>query len=105
MEWCFSGGRRGVHRGAEFGELFRTRSRAIGVGFAVALASAVFGGTAPYLNEWLTSIGRPEAFIWYLVGLAVCTAVTAFFSPETRGTQLGEVTAREHQPAAERESA
>ncbi|WFR73366.1 MFS transporter [Prescottella defluvii] len=42
---------------AWFAELFATKSRAAGIGIAVSLAAAIFGGTAPYLNSWLTSRG------------------------------------------------
>lgn len=76
---------------AWFAELFSTGNRAVGVGFAVSVAAAVFGGTAPYLNSWLTSHGMPEVFIWYTIALALVAAVVAYFTPETKGSDLSGV--------------
>lgn len=75
---------------AWFSELFSTKSRAAGTGIAVALAGAIFGGTAPYLNSWLTSRGTPDIFTWYVVALALATAVAAYFTHETKGIDLGD---------------
>lgn len=74
---------------AWFAELFATKSRAAGTGIAVSLAAAIFGGTAPYLNSWLTSRGTPDLFTWYVVALALSVAIAAFFTRETKGTTLG----------------
>lgn len=76
---------------AWFAELFSTGNRAVGVGFAVSVAAAVFGGTAPYLNSWLTSHDMPEVFIWYTIALALIAAVVAYFTPETKGSDLSGV--------------
>lgn len=73
---------------AWFAELFATKSRAAGTGIAVSIASAIFGGTAPYLNSWLTSRGAADLFTWYVVALALATAVTAYFTHETKGIDL-----------------
>ncbi|MGW9426180.1 MFS transporter, partial [Streptomyces koyangensis] len=73
---------------AWFAELFATKSRATGTGIAVSLAAAVFGGTAPYLNTWLTSRDSADLFTWYVVALALCVAVAAYFTRETKGTAL-----------------
>jgi len=75
---------------AWFAELFSTKSRAAGTGIAVSLAAAIFGGTAPYLNSWLTSRGTPDLFTWYVVVLALAVAVAAFFTRETRGAVLSD---------------
>ena len=73
---------------AWFAELFSTKSRAAGTGIAVSLAAAIFGGTAPYLNSWLTSRGTPDLFTWYVIVLALAVAVAAYFTRETRGIAL-----------------
>lgn len=71
-------------------EQLPTRQRALGVGFVTSLSAAVFGGTAPYLNTWLTSLGKPEVFQIYLMVLGAVTLVTTFFIRETRGVRLEE---------------
>ncbi|MDH6677098.1 MHS family alpha-ketoglutarate permease-like MFS transporter [Rhodococcus sp. LBL1] len=73
---------------AWFAELFATKSRAAGTGIAVSLAAAIFGGTAPYLNSWLTSRGTPDLFTWYVIVLALAVAVAAFLTRETKGAVL-----------------
>lgn len=73
---------------AWFSELFTTKSRAAGVGIAVSIAAAIFGGTAPYLNSWLTSRGTPEMFTWYVIALALCVVIATYFTPETKGKSL-----------------
>lgn len=74
---------------AWFAELFSTRSRATGVGMAASIAAAVFGGTAPYLNAWLTDRGLADVFSAYVVVLALVGIAVAVRTPETRGTDLG----------------
>ncbi|MCK0091573.1 MFS transporter [Rhodococcus sp. F64268] len=73
---------------AWFAELFSTKSRAAGTGIAVSLAAAIFGGTAPYLNSWLTSRGTPDLFTWYVIVLALAVAAAAYFTQETKGIAL-----------------
>lgn len=77
---------------AWFAELFATKSRAAGTGIAVSLAAAIFGGTAPYLNSWLTSRGQSELFTWYVVVLALSVAVAALLTRETKGMALATPT-------------
>ena len=77
---------------AWFAELFSTKSRAAGTGIAVSLAAAIFGGTAPYLNSWLTSRGTPDLFTWYVIVLALAVAAAAYFTQETKGLALTAVT-------------
>ncbi|MEW2357839.1 MFS transporter [Spirillospora sp. NPDC029432] len=74
---------------AWFAELFSTRARATGVGLAASVSAAVFGGTAPYLNAWLTDKGLAHVFTWYVIVLAVLSAVVAYRTPETRHAELG----------------
>jgi MFS transporter, MHS family, alpha-ketoglutarate permease len=40
-------------------EQFSTANRTLGVGSLSSTAAVFFGGPAPYLNSWLTSIGYP----------------------------------------------
>jgi MFS transporter, MHS family, alpha-ketoglutarate permease len=75
---------------AWFAELFSTRSRATGVGLAVSVSAALFGGTAPYLNSWLTSRGTPEYFTAYTIVLALACVAAAMLTPETKGADLRE---------------
>ncbi|MGF7121507.1 hypothetical protein [Rhodococcus sp. BE178] len=79
-------------------ELFATKSRAAGIGIAVSLAAAIFGGTAPYLNSWLTSRGIPDLFTWHVVTLALCVALAAFFTRETKGVLLTAIESPEQVP-------
>lgn len=76
--------------GAIFAELVPTRLRAtlIGIGIGYATSAAIFGGTAPYLNTWLSSQGRHLLFVGYLMLLCLITTVTVWRMPETRGSQL-----------------
>ncbi|OUS92844.1 MFS transporter [Rhodococcus sp. NCIMB 12038] len=69
-------------------EQFPTRSRALGVGVVSSFCAAVFGGTAPYLNAWSSSIGASWIFQAYIVILALVTAVAGIVMRETRGADL-----------------
>ncbi|MBG6093017.1 MFS transporter [Actinomadura viridis] len=83
---------------AWFAELFSTRSRATGVGMAASVSAAVFGGTAPYLNAWLTGKGLAHVFTWYVVVLALLGIAVATRTPETRGMELDRGEAPEGEP-------
>ncbi|WP_020500485.1 MFS transporter [Sciscionella marina] len=74
---------------ALFAELFSTRARAAGVGLAVSISAAIFGGTAPYLDSWLTARGFPEVFTGYAVVLALIGILALVRMPETKGIDLG----------------
>jgi MHS family alpha-ketoglutarate permease-like MFS transporter len=67
-------------RGAE---LVPGRVRAAGIGFPYSLTVAVFGGTAPYLDTWLASIGHAGLFPWYVAVLALFGFVVYLRLPET----------------------
>lgn len=73
---------------AVYAELFPTRIRATGMAIPYSLAVAVFGGTAPYLQNWLASLDRMDIFSGYLALLNLLTVVTILFMPETRGRPL-----------------
>lgn len=69
-------------------ELFPTRVRASGVGLPYAIASAVFGGTAPLIATSLISSGYVMGPAFYVMLLAaICTAVYLTM-PETSGKSL-----------------
>ncbi|MGO4103499.1 MFS transporter [Leifsonia sp. YAF41] len=77
---------------ALYAELFPTRIRTVGTAIPYALCVAIFGGTAPYLQAWLSSIGVSVLFSVYAVLLLlVSTAVIAFTLKETKGKDLTEV--------------
>jgi MHS family dicarboxylic acid transporter PcaT-like MFS transporter len=50
-------------------ELFPPHVRALGVGFAYALANALFGGTAEYAALWAKTLGHEAAFYWYVTAM------------------------------------
>jgi MFS transporter, MHS family, alpha-ketoglutarate permease len=74
-------------------ELFPTRLRTAGVAVPMALAIAVFGGTTPYLQTWLSTTVAPAAFVGYVVVLLLVSVVTVLTLPETRGRTLDDHTA------------
>ncbi|TPQ37981.1 MFS transporter [Cupriavidus pinatubonensis] len=69
-------------------ELVPARVRGVGVGILTSLAIGLFGGTAPYLNTWLRSIGADWAFQAYIIVLAIITVVAAYRMKETAGMDL-----------------
>lgn len=75
---------------AVFAELFPTSIRTIGVGVPYSICVALFGGTAPYLNSWLTTNVGSSAFPIYTVVLLLISFLVAFTIPETKGKVLTE---------------
>jgi MFS transporter, MHS family, alpha-ketoglutarate permease len=73
---------------AALAELFPTHLRASGFAVPYSLAVALTGGTAPYLQAWLSSRGLGDVFLGYSVVLLVLVAVVAATMPETRGRNL-----------------
>jgi MHS family alpha-ketoglutarate permease-like MFS transporter len=73
---------------AVYAELFPTRIRATGTALPYSFAVALFGGTAPYLQNWLASLDRMDIFSGYLALLNLLTVVTILFMSETRGRPL-----------------
>ena len=69
-------------------EQVATGSRAVSVGVASSLGAALFGGTAPYLNAYLGSIGLQWWFTAYTVGLNVIAVILILTMRETRGLDL-----------------
>ncbi len=76
---------------AVYAELFPTSIRTVGVGVPYSICVAVFGGTAPYLQQWLgTTLQLPILFNVYAVALLLVSAAFVFTIPETRGKDLAE---------------
>jgi MHS family alpha-ketoglutarate permease-like MFS transporter len=50
-------------------EMFPPEIRALGVGFAYAVANAIFGGTAEYVALGLKSLGHETSFFWYVTAM------------------------------------
>ncbi|MDQ0986283.1 MFS transporter [Streptomyces sp. V2I9] len=73
-------------------QMFPTAVRSTGVGLPYALTVALFGGTAPYLNEYLAGRGHAAWYPWYVVLLSA--ASTVFFL-RFRGTADADLTAVE----------
>jgi MFS transporter, MHS family, alpha-ketoglutarate permease len=73
---------------AALAELFPTRLRASGFAVPYSLAVALTGGTAPYLQAWLSSRGLGDVFLGYSAALLVLVAAVAAFMPETKGKRL-----------------
>jgi len=74
---------------AVYAELFPTSIRTVGVGVPYSICVAVFGGTAPYLQQWLgTTIQMPQLFNVYAVVLLAVSVAFIFTIPETKGKDL-----------------
>ncbi|MFE4228058.1 MFS transporter [Arthrobacter sp. NPDC056886] len=74
---------------AVYAELFPTSIRTVGVGVPYSICVALFGGTAPYLQQWLgTTVQMPQLFNVYAVLLLAISAVFVFTIPETKGKDL-----------------
>ncbi|MGQ4270263.1 MFS transporter [Nocardiopsis changdeensis] len=69
-------------------ESFPTRVRTQGIGFAYSLSVAVFGGTAPYLNQLFGNLGAGWVFGVYIMALCALTGLSCLFIRETRGMEL-----------------
>lgn len=73
---------------ATMSENFPTRVRSQAIGFAYSISVAVFGGSAPYLNQLLTSLGASWMSSIYIIVLCGCTGVACYLMPETKGIDL-----------------
>ncbi len=74
--------------GAVFAELVPTRLRATIIGIGYATSGAIFGGTAPYLNTWLSSIGQHHLFVGYMILLCLISVMVIIKMPETARSEL-----------------
>lgn len=68
-------------------EVFPTNIRATGVSGPLSLATAIFGGTAPYVNTYLSQTGHHQWFLYYLMAVAGITLLTGLL-PETKYLEL-----------------
>jgi MFS transporter, MHS family, dicarboxylic acid transporter PcaT len=62
-------------------EMFPPEVRALGVGFAYAIANAIFGGTAEYVALGLKSVGHEGAFYWYVTAMMVVAFLVSLRIP------------------------
>jgi MHS family alpha-ketoglutarate permease-like MFS transporter len=69
-------------------EIFPTRVRTQAIGFAYSISVAVFGGSAPYLNQLLINLGIGWASSLYIMVLCGFTAIAVWMMPETKGIDL-----------------
>ncbi|MGP9587699.1 MFS transporter, partial [Micrococcaceae sp. AOP34-BR2-30] len=74
--------------GAVWSEVLTLSVRAKGVATMLSLATAIFGGTAPYVITWLSGHDLLTVFLTYLMVVAVATGVTGMVMRETRGSDL-----------------
>ena len=65
-------------------ELFPAQVRALGVGLAHAVATAVFGGTAEYVALALKQAGHERWFGWYVAAVCAVSFLTALTMREPR---------------------
>lgn len=72
-------------------ENFPTSMRTRGIGFAYSLGVALFGGTAPYLNQLFVGWGLGWIFSVYIILLCLCTLVATRTMKETPGIDLREL--------------
>ncbi|MEA5454938.1 MFS transporter [Sinomonas sp. JGH33] len=72
-------------------ELFPSSVRALGVGLGYAVANSLFGGTVPFIGEWLASSGHKEwLFTYVTITIALSLVVYIFFLPNKKKTPLDE---------------
>lgn len=69
-------------------ELFPTQIRTLGAALPYAVALAVFGGTAPYLQNWISITYSVTAFSVYVIVLLLISTGVALTLPETRARDL-----------------
>ncbi|QFU90842.1 MFS transporter [Amycolatopsis sp. YIM 10] len=74
---------------AMFPAMFPTHIRYAGFAIAYNVSTAVFGGTAPVINEWLIGeTGDNIVPAYYMMAACAIGAVALIFTPETRGASL-----------------
>ncbi|WP_293780144.1 MFS transporter [uncultured Aeromicrobium sp.] len=80
----------GAMLGAVMSELFPTRIRAQAIGFAYSVSVAVFGGSAPYLNQWAIAHDLELLKDLYIIALCLATGIAGWVIRETKGAGLNE---------------
>ncbi|PWH07080.1 MFS transporter [Brachybacterium endophyticum] len=94
------------HAPAMYAEMFSTAERTSGFGIPYAVAIALFGGTAPYVNTFISShagsgTGGQVLFGVYAIALMVISTLTIVLTlPETKGKDLRETGAASEPGAA-----
>lgn len=73
---------------AVYAEMFPTRIRTLGLAVPYSIAVAAFGGTAPYLQTWLSDHRHPGLFTAYVAALLLVSTVVVLRLPESRGRDL-----------------
>lgn len=74
---------------ATFPAMFPTHVRYAGFAIAYNISTALFGGTAPYVNDALVEGTGDKIFpAYYLMAACVVGVVALWFVPETRGCSL-----------------
>jgi MFS transporter, MHS family, alpha-ketoglutarate permease len=81
----------GGTQSAMISEQVPTKYRTLIMGTAMPLAVAIFGGTAPYLNAWLNSMGGGWIFNIYTMVVCAVGAVVVIRWRETKGIALRDV--------------
>lgn len=74
--------------GAVWSEVLAVSVRAKGVATMLSLATALFGGTAPYVITWLSGHDLLTVFLVYLMVIAAATGATGLVMRETKGSDL-----------------
>ncbi|GHD88787.1 hypothetical protein [Kocuria marina] len=65
-----------------------TSVRTVGVAFPYAVAVAIFGGPAPYLQNWISTQYSAGMFSLHMGLLLVVSTVVASILPETKAKDL-----------------
>ncbi len=65
-------------------EMFPPEVRALSVGFAYAIANAVFGGSAEYVALWFKSADMESSFYWYVTGMCAIALIASILMPDPR---------------------
>ncbi|WP_069811934.1 MFS transporter [Streptomyces sp. TP-A0874] len=73
---------------ATMSEAFPTQVRTQGIGFAYSVSVAVFGGTAPYLNQLFINLDMAQLSEIYIMVLCLGTGVAVYLMRETKGIEL-----------------
>ncbi|MFJ4840601.1 MFS transporter [Streptomyces sp. NPDC088746] len=73
---------------ATMSENFPTRVRTQAIGFSYSVSVAVFGGTAPYLNQLFIELGAARLSSLYIMLLCSFTGIACYLMRETKGIHL-----------------
>ncbi|OQW56139.1 MAG: alpha-ketoglutarate permease [Proteobacteria bacterium SG_bin9] len=65
-------------------EMFPPEVRALSVGFAYAIANALFGGSAEYVALWFKDRGMETDFYWYVTVMCAIALVASILMPDPK---------------------